>query len=268
MDRVGIAELHPGMVLGETLYDDRGGVLLARGTQLTERLVDALALRGLNHVRVLDEQDIKAAVPQENGATSKEEGESPEPPRVYRVGTAPQHPRLPPGMRVSVLWGPDHEVPSTVVRSTLHVALLEAKQMPEGLRQLGVLIRLESPGDPAPLPARLAALGKGGRYLVSLGYRPIRRSPRTSVDLPTLVKSPALDGVVLARIVNLSETGARVQGVQLPIGEEVDLSFTPPEGNGGETDRMTVRGQVVRHIVDAENVEIGVHFVREIHRPR
>ncbi len=270
MDRVAIAELQPGMRLGETLYDDRGGVLLARGTRLTERLVDAIALRGLDNVRVLDEDEASAAASKTRMSSPGPRILAADPPRVYRVGASPSHPKLPPGARLSVVWGADQSIASAVVRSTLHVALLETKGVPDGLDQLGTLVRLELPGEASPLPARLAALGKGGRYLVSLGHRPIRRSPRRTVDLPALVRSPALEGIVLARIVNLSDTGARVQGVQVPIGEELDLAFTPPESRDGETDRVTMRAEVVRQVVDAasETVEVGVHFLKEIHRPR
>jgi PilZ domain len=58
------------------------------------------------------------------------------------------------------------------------------------------------------------------------------------------------------RIADLSTGGARVEGLQLPIGTEVALLFTPP-GRGTPID---VLGFVVRLIESSETPSVGVAF--------
>ncbi len=263
MNRVGVAELQPGMLLGETLYDDRGGVLLAHGTRLTERYVQAIILRGVDVVRIL-EPEPETVDDAEGDVEAEESASSEAPPRVVRAGPIPEHPKLPAGAHVSVRWDRERMTEGAVVRSTRHVALLEGSTLPSDLIELGSFVRIVVEHEPVPIPGRLAARGTAGRYLVALGNRRVRGAKRVQVDLPALVRSRALDGIVLARITNLSETGARLEGVEVPIDEELDVAFTPPK----ENQRVTIRARVVRHVVDGDRTEVGVHFLREIHRPR
>lgn len=48
-----VSELEPGMVLSDEILDDRGQVLLAKHTALTDRMVAQLAARGIATVPVL-----------------------------------------------------------------------------------------------------------------------------------------------------------------------------------------------------------------------
>jgi hypothetical protein len=121
---------------------------------------------------------------------------------------------------------------------------------------LGTLIRLRVEWDRQLLQGRIAAHGVAGRYLVALGERPIRRSRRFPVDLPGTAGSAHLYGAVNVRITDLSTGGARVEGMDLPIGSDVELQFTPP----GHTARLTVLGFVVRSISSADVPTVGVAF--------
>jgi hypothetical protein len=65
--------------------------------------------------------------------------------------------------------------------------------------------------------------------------------------------------VAPARIVDLSTSGARVEGpgAAVPVGAEIELGFTPP----GQTEPMTVSGFVIRKIRGpAPTPAIGVAF--------
>lgn len=54
MHKVYIDQVRPGLVLGKTIYNDRGNILLARGVALTPRYIDALRAQGLYAAYVLD----------------------------------------------------------------------------------------------------------------------------------------------------------------------------------------------------------------------
>jgi hypothetical protein len=121
---------------------------------------------------------------------------------------------------------------------------------------LGTHVRLRVDWDRQMLMGRIAAHGVAGRYLVALGERPIRRSRRFPVDLPGAARSAHLYGAVNVRITDLSTGGARVAGIDLPIGSDVELQFTPP----GHTAPLTVLGFVVRTIGSADVPTLGVAF--------
>jgi len=165
----------------------------------------------------------------------------------------PDRPRLP--LRVPV----DAELGSGMVRaevlgSTSNVLLLEA---PEGTNvpSLGTPIRLRLVWDRQVLNGRIAAHGVGGRFLVTVGERAIRRSKRFGVDLVGMARWAQI-GSAQVRIKDLSTGGARVEGIDLPIGSEIELRFTPP----GRERAITVLGFVVRAIPEAEPPAVGVAF--------
>ena len=54
MRKVYIDHLRPGLILGKTIYNDRGDILLARGVKLTSGHVDALRGQGLYAAYVMD----------------------------------------------------------------------------------------------------------------------------------------------------------------------------------------------------------------------
>ena len=103
---------------------------------------------------------------------------------------------------------------------------------------------------------RIASFGQGGRFLVTLGSRAIRRSARRKLDIPAVVWAGTPVTAYPATILDVSRTGARVEGVSLPVGSELALRFTPPGGDH----EFTLRGIVVRQIPTTEHSEIGIAF--------
>jgi hypothetical protein len=146
-------------------------------------------------------------------------------------------------------------LPAEVIGSTGTVLLLQAEPH-ANLPPLGTLVRLRLAWDRQQLQGRLAAQGTAGRFLFALGERAIRRSKRVAVDLPAVVRSAALPGPEQARVLDLSSGGARVEGLELGVGSELELSFTPP----GRADAMTVQAFVVRTIDGTEVPTVGVAF--------
>ncbi len=157
------------------------------------------------------------------------------------------------GEMVAVTWG-DRSTSATVVYTTPEVLLLDG-ELPRGsVPPIGAPVRVTVRGRRSAVSGRLAATGRARRYLVSLGLRPVRRSPRYRVDLPVDVTSSALPGPARARIVNLSRSGARLRDLDVPVGTDLQLSFTPP-GNPGPVD---VRAVVVRALGETAPRELGV----------
>ena len=146
-------------------------------------------------------------------------------------------------------------VKADIIGSTEGVLLLENAE-DTSVPPLGTPIRLRVEWDRQVLTGRIAAHGVARRYLVSLGERPIRRSRRFAVDLPGTARSVHLYGATTVRIMDLSTGGARVQGIDLPIGTDVELQFTPP----GHAAPLTVMGFVVRAIGGTEEPTVGVAF--------
>ncbi len=167
----------------------------------------------------------------------------------------PGRPRLPVRVPVVVDLGGKSMVPAEVLGSTANVLLLETPE--EGsLPPLGTPIRLRLDWDKQTINGRIAAHGVGGRFLVTLGERAIRRSKRFPVDLPGVVRIAHLPGSVDVRITDLSAGGARLQGINLPIGTEIELRLTPP----GRSEAINVLGFIVRSIEHADQPSVGVAF--------
>ncbi|HLZ26525.1 MAG TPA: PilZ domain-containing protein [Chloroflexota bacterium] len=143
-----------------------------------------------------------------------------------------------------------------VIGSTGNVLLLQALDPNAVLPVLGTVVRLKVDWDRQVLNGRLAAHGVAGRFLVSIGERAIRSSRRFAVSLPGTAQSVHLYGAVEVRIADLSTGGARVEGIDLPVGSDVSLTFTPP----GRTEPINVTGFVVRQIEGTEVSTLGVAF--------
>jgi hypothetical protein len=143
-----------------------------------------------------------------------------------------------------------------VIGSTGNVLLLQALNPTAVLPVLGTLVRLKVDWDRQVLNGRLAAHGVAGRFLVSIGERAIRNSRRFAVSLPGIAQSIHLYGTVEVRIADLSTGGARVEGIDLPVGSDVSLTFTPP----GRAGPINVTGFVVRQIEGTEVPTLGVAF--------
>ena len=54
MHRLSVDQLAPGLLVGRNLYNDRGDILLARGTQLDDTYIEAIRQRGYRFIYVLD----------------------------------------------------------------------------------------------------------------------------------------------------------------------------------------------------------------------
>src|SRR5918911_5338891 len=144
-----------------------------------------------------------------------------------------------------------------VLGSSPHVMLLQALERTR-LPPLGTRLRLHVGWDRQQLNGRLAAHGVNSRFLVTLGERPIRGTRRFAVDLLATIRSAHLPGVEQARIIDLSASGARIEGpgARLPVGAEIELRFTPP----GQAEPVAVHGFVSRNIPDARTPTVGVAF--------
>jgi hypothetical protein len=144
-----------------------------------------------------------------------------------------------------------------VLGSSPHVMLLQGLE-PARLPALGTPLRLNVGWDRQQLNGRLAAHGVNSRFLVTLGERPIRGTRRFPVDLLATVRSAHLPGVEPARVVDLSTSGARIEGpgARLPVGAEIELRFTPP----GRVEPAAVHGFVSRNIPNAATPAVGVAF--------
>lgn len=161
--------------------------------------------------------------------------------------------RLPIRVPVTADWG-GTVIRAEVLGSTAGVLLLEAQDL-STLPPLGAPIRLRSEWDRHALNGRIAAHGAASRFLVSLGERAIRRSKRVTVDVPGVARSASLPLPIEVRVMDLSAGGARVRGIDLPIGTELGLYFTPPN----RTEALNVSGFVVRAI-EGEQPSLGVAF--------
>jgi hypothetical protein len=166
----------------------------------------------------------------------------------------PDRPTLP--MRVPVVADcAGMFMKAEVLGSTENVLLLQGSEG-ASLPPLGTPIRLRVQWDRQALAGRIAAHGVAGRYLVTIGERAIRRSRRFPVNLPGIARSLHLPGAVEVCVTDLSAGGARVEGIDLPIGSEVDLQFTPPRKSGP----IDVRGFIVRTIGGVDAPTVGVAF--------
>lgn len=110
--------------------------------------------------------------------------------------------------------------------------------------------------DTERLEGRLAEHGRGGRFLISMGERPVRRSPRLRVSLPGTLRTGALSEPIQVEIVDLTSGGARVRGVELPVGSSVTLYFTPPS----RQEPVSVRAIVAHGTHGGSQPWIGVLF--------
>jgi hypothetical protein len=118
----------------------------------------------------------------------------------------------------------------------------------------GALVEVSD--DTGTVPTRMAEHGRGGRFLLSVGERPVRQSLRVRVSLEASLRSPILTGPRLVEIVDLTTSGARIRGVELPVGSQVTLEFTPP----AREHPVSVRAIVAHGTHNGDQPWIGVLF--------
>jgi hypothetical protein len=156
---------------------------------------------------------------------------------------------------VKVSWdGEDKGRAAFLIHAAHNMLVLEAGDPSLALPADGTSVTVEGPKE--TLIGRVAEHGRAGRFLVSLGDRPVRRANRLRVSLPATVRSTELAEPREVEIVDLTTGGARVRGIQLPVGSEVNLLFTPP----GRDEAVTVRASVVHGTHSAQQPWIGLAF--------
>lgn len=169
----------------------------------------------------------------------------------------PDRPSLPIRVPVTADFEDGSVMRAEVIGSTANVLLLQAPFGAPELPALGMTVRLKVEWDGQFLTGRMAAHGAVGRFLVTIGERAIRRSSRIPVDLPGKAKSAQQStGAIDVRVTDLSAGGARVQGIDLPVGTEFELRFTPP----GQPTPITVSAFVVREMERGGIRSVGVAF--------
>src|SRR5438105_3409595 len=93
-----------------------------------------------------------------------------------------------------------------IVHSAPGMLVLEATDPALTLPPLGTQVQVR--GEKQRLTGRLAEHGRGGRFLLSLGNRPVRRSLRLRVSLRGSLRSSTLPAAVAVEIVDLTTGGA------------------------------------------------------------
>jgi hypothetical protein len=156
---------------------------------------------------------------------------------------------------VACRWGDaDDHTSAVIVHSARGMLILETTDPSCSLPPLGTQMRVTT--ETEEFVGRLAEHGRGGRFLVALGSRPVRRAPRLRVSLPGTLRSPNADDPMSIEIVDLTTGGCRVRGVELAVGTYVALDFTPP----GRDQSVTVRAQVVHGTHRAAHPWVGLAF--------
>jgi hypothetical protein len=156
--------------------------------------------------------------------------------------------------QVICTWATQGRTTAAVVHKTPRMLVLEASDPRTVLPPLGT--RIEIHGDRTQVSGSLAEHGRAGRFLVALGDRPVRRSLRLKVSLPGTLRSKALSAPQTVEIVDLTTGGARLRGVELPVGTQVTLDFTPPYRD----EPVSVRAVVAHGTHGAQQPWMGVVF--------
>jgi hypothetical protein len=157
---------------------------------------------------------------------------------------------------VTCSWGEGvaDQATALILHASRDMLVLEATDPQRVLPPLGTEVHVTS--ETQHQSGRIAEHGRAGRFLVSIGTRPVRRALRLRVSLPGTLRSATLPHPLSVEIVDLTTGGCRVRGVELPEGSQVSLDFTPP----GRDQSVTVRAQVAHGTQSATQPWIGVVF--------
>jgi hypothetical protein len=166
-------------------------------------------------------------------------------------GIGPAHAVL---AEVSCHWLEHEPVTAVILHTAKDMLVLEAADPRQTLPPLGTVMQVR--GEAVQVSGRLAEHGRAGRFLVSLGTRPVRRAIRMRVSLPGTLRCPSLAEPISVEIADLTTAGARVRGVELPVNSQVALDFTPP----GRDQSVTVRALVAHATHGADRPWIGLIF--------
>ncbi len=157
---------------------------------------------------------------------------------------------------VTCSWGDGgaEKATAVIVHAGRDMLVLEAADPRRVLPPLGTELHVTS--ESKDLNGRLAEHGRAGRFLVSIGLRPVRRAMRLRVSLPGTLRGATLAEPLAVEIVDLTTGGCRVRGIEMPVGSQVTLDFTPP----GRDESVTVRAMVAHATQGATKPWIGVAF--------
>jgi hypothetical protein len=155
---------------------------------------------------------------------------------------------------VTCRWLEHEPLTAVILHATSDMLVLEGADPRQTLPPLGTAVQVS--GGALNASGRLAEHGRAGRFLVSLGSRPVRSAIRMRVSLPGTLRSALLPEPRLVEIADLSTAGARVRGVELPVNSQVTLDFTPP----GREHPVTVRALVAHATHGADRPWIGLIF--------
>ena len=156
--------------------------------------------------------------------------------------------------RVDLAWASGQRTSALLLHAARSMLVLESTDPQHVLPPLGTKAELIGAGDERI--GRLAEHGRAGRFLVALGERDVRRALRLRVSLPGVLRCRELDEPRDVEIADLTTGGARIRGVELPVGTQVALDFTPPGGD----QPVTVRATVAHGTHGATRPWIGIAF--------
>ena len=145
-------------------------------------------------------------------------------------------------------------ISAAVVHSAGDMLVLEATDPGVTLPSIGTALHVTDGTN--EVAGRLAEHGNGGRFLVAIGDRPVRRSLRLKVCLPATLRGRNLAEPQTVEIVDLTTAGARIRGLELPVGTSVTLDFTPPY----RQEAVSVRATVAHGTHGAQHPWMGVVF--------
>jgi methyl-accepting chemotaxis protein len=101
-----------------------------------------------------------------------------------------------------------------------------------------------------------ALSGTAERLRELISYFRLTEARRQSVNIPVSARSAAWTGQRTARIVDLSATGARIDGLEAPSGSELLVSFTQADGA-----RVRRRARVMRCDANEAGPWVGIAFI-------
>jgi methyl-accepting chemotaxis protein len=103
-----------------------------------------------------------------------------------------------------------------------------------------------------------ALAGTAERLRRLIAHFRLTEARRTAVSIPVAARCPAWVGLRMARIVDLSATGARIDGLEVPAGSELSLMYTDASGQ-----RVRRQAKVMRSAVGESGPWVGLAFVHD-----
>jgi hypothetical protein len=101
-----------------------------------------------------------------------------------------------------------------------------------------------------------ALAGTAERLRRLISHFRLTEARRQAVNIRVSARSEAWAGPRVARIVDLSATGARIEGLEAPTGSELQLTFTPTDGKP-----VHRRARVMRSAYTDAGPWVGIAFI-------